>query len=75
MWIAYLLSHMAEQAHTTAASLPIDHRSPSADWADNPLSTAALTALLTVLTLMAVSYPIPAAAVAAGWLLQRLLRR
>ena len=66
---------MAEHAHTTAASLPIDHRSPSPDWAESPLSTAALTAVLTLVALVAVSYPIPAAAVAAGWLLQRLLRR
>jgi hypothetical protein len=66
---------MATQTHTTAASLPIDHRSPSADWAENPLSTAALTATLTLLALVAVAYPVPAAAVGAGWLLQRLLRR
>jgi len=66
---------MAERTRTTTASLPIDHRSPSADWADSPLSSAGLTALLAVLALVAVSYPGPAAAVGAGWVLQHLLRR
>jgi hypothetical protein len=71
----FLLSHMAADTHTTTASLPIDHRSPSGDWAENPLSTATLTVVLTALALVAVAYPIPAAAVAVGWALQHILRR
>jgi hypothetical protein len=66
---------MAGQSLSTTATLPIDHRSPSPDWADSPLSSAGLTAVLAVLVLVAVSYPVPAAAVAVGWALQRVLRR
>lgn len=65
---------MAARTHTTTASLPTDHRSPSPDWLDTPLGSSGLTAALAVVALLAVTYPLPAAAFAAGWVLQRALR-
>ncbi|MFC7131680.1 MULTISPECIES: hypothetical protein [Salinibaculum] len=65
---------MAARTYTTTASLPTDHRSPSPDWLDTPLSSAGLTVVLAVVALLAVTYPLPTAAFATGWVLQRLLR-